>query len=91
MIDTMSLNKQLANMVRRDAENDYVASKEMWHDDEEMMEMVNNDYKNLQEYADLVEQGEFKAAYNRSYDMDTANRENIPDSVYYYVLDVVSE
>lgn len=75
---------EMIQEVMDDADEVVASSKKNWPDDPEMIEMGEEDAKDMRDGAELMKAGEFIKAHKKFSRMDTCARERIPDTAWDY-------
>ena len=65
---------------------DMIADYKWTHDrDPGMLEMYKNDRNDFRSIVRFLKRGDWKKAYEKAYYLDTAARDNIPDTTYTFM------
>ena len=75
--------QKLINIMQKAAESKFAEAKKQ--DDPGMMSMYASDAEDMFKIAEIMQDGDHPAAYEKARNMDTAARDEIPDEVYKFL------
>ena len=81
--------QKLINIMQKAAESKFAEAKKQ--DDPGMMSMYASDAEDMFKIAEIMQDGDHPAAYEKARNMDTAARDEIPDEVYKFLEEEAAE